>query len=93
MIYNMMFPGSLDEDLPCPPCTQFLDSLFLDSFDGAAEHITQRVNLAVVAKRTCRARSCTLGSAAGAGSGSYPRLPTPSTAIITGKLPTAPRCR
>ena len=28
-IYNMMFPRSPDEDLPCPSCTQFLDS-----FDG-----------------------------------------------------------
>jgi len=45
VIYNMMFPRALDEDLPCPSCTQFLDS-----FDGAAEHITQRVSLAVVAK-------------------------------------------
>ena len=45
VIYNMMFPRALDEDLPCPSCTQFLDS-----FDGAAEHIVQRVNLAVVAK-------------------------------------------
>jgi predicted dithiol-disulfide oxidoreductase (DUF899 family) len=44
-IYNFMFPRSPDEDLPCPSCTQFLDAL-----DGAAEHIAQRVNLAVVAK-------------------------------------------
>lgn len=44
-IYNFMFPRSPDEDLPCPSCTAFLDS-----FDGAAEHIAQRVNLAVVAK-------------------------------------------
>jgi predicted dithiol-disulfide oxidoreductase (DUF899 family) len=45
VIYNMMFPRALDEDLPCPSCTQFLDS-----FDGAADHIAQRVNVAVVAK-------------------------------------------
>jgi predicted dithiol-disulfide oxidoreductase (DUF899 family) len=44
-IYSFMFPRALDEDLPCPSCTQFLDS-----FDGAAEHITQRVSLVVVAK-------------------------------------------
>jgi predicted dithiol-disulfide oxidoreductase (DUF899 family) len=44
-IYNFMFPRALDEDLPCPSCTQFLDS-----FDGAADHIAQRVSLAVVAK-------------------------------------------
>jgi predicted dithiol-disulfide oxidoreductase (DUF899 family) len=45
VIYNMMFPRALDEDLPCPSCTQFLDS-----FDGAAEHAAQRINMAVVAK-------------------------------------------
>ena len=45
VIYNMMFPRALDEDLPCPRAPQFLDS-----FDGAAEHIAQRVNLAVVVK-------------------------------------------
>ena len=44
-IYNFMFPRSPDEDLPCPSCTQFLDSL-----DGVAEHFAQRANLAVVAK-------------------------------------------
>jgi predicted dithiol-disulfide oxidoreductase (DUF899 family) len=45
VIYNFMFPRAPDEDLPCPSCTQFLDAL-----DGAAEHIAQRVNLAIVAK-------------------------------------------
>ena len=45
VIYNMMFPRALDEDLPCPSCTQFLDS-----FDGVAEHAAQRINLAVVTK-------------------------------------------
>ena len=44
-IYNMMFPRSPDEDLPCPSCTQFLDS-----FDGVAAHAGQRINVAVVAK-------------------------------------------
>ncbi len=44
-IYSFMFPRALDEDLPCPSCTQFLDS-----FDGAAEHIAQRVSLAVAAR-------------------------------------------
>lgn len=44
-IYNMMFPRSPEEDLPCPSCTQFLDS-----FDGVAEHAAQRINVAVVAK-------------------------------------------
>src|SRR5689334_7332133 len=44
-IYNMMFPRALDEDLPCPSCTQFLDS-----FDGVVEHATQRINVAIVVK-------------------------------------------
>jgi predicted dithiol-disulfide oxidoreductase (DUF899 family) len=44
-IYNMMYPRAPDEDLPCPSCTQFLDS-----FDGVAEHAAQRINVAVVAK-------------------------------------------
>jgi predicted dithiol-disulfide oxidoreductase (DUF899 family) len=44
-IYSMMFPRAVDADLPCPSCTQFLDS-----FDGAALHIVQRVNLVVVVK-------------------------------------------
>jgi predicted dithiol-disulfide oxidoreductase (DUF899 family) len=43
--YNMMFPRAPDEDLPCPSCTQFLDS-----FDGVAEHAAQRINVAVVVK-------------------------------------------
>ena len=44
-IYNFMFPRALDDERPCPSCTSFLDA-----FDGAALHITQRVNLVVVAK-------------------------------------------
>jgi predicted dithiol-disulfide oxidoreductase (DUF899 family) len=44
-IYSFMFPRAVDEDLPCPSCTQFLDS-----FDGVARHASQRMNLAVVAK-------------------------------------------
>jgi predicted dithiol-disulfide oxidoreductase (DUF899 family) len=43
--YNMMFPRAPDEDLPCPSCTQFLDS-----FDGVAEHASQRISVAVVVK-------------------------------------------
>jgi predicted dithiol-disulfide oxidoreductase (DUF899 family) len=43
--YNMMFPRAPDEDLPCPSCTQFLDS-----FDGVAEHAAQRINVAVIVK-------------------------------------------
>jgi predicted dithiol-disulfide oxidoreductase (DUF899 family) len=44
-IYSFMFPLALDDEGPCPSCTSFLDA-----FDGAAEHITQRVNLVVVAR-------------------------------------------
>lgn len=65
VIYSMMFPRySGDErpgpeggqtavlplaEGPCPSCTAFLDQL-----DGAAEHATQRVNFAVVAKAPLR---------------------------------------
>jgi predicted dithiol-disulfide oxidoreductase (DUF899 family) len=61
VIYNFMFPRAPKDDRPgpkngetallkleegpCPSCVAFLDQL-----DGAAEHVTQRVNLAVVAK-------------------------------------------
>lgn len=44
-IYNMMFPRAPNEDLPCPSCTQFLDS-----FDGVVQHASQRINVAVVVK-------------------------------------------
>jgi len=61
MIYSMMFPRDPGDDRPgpdrgqtallplaegpCPSCTAFLDQL-----DGAAEHASQRVNLAVAGK-------------------------------------------
>ena len=61
VIYSMMFPRGLDDDRPgpergqtallplaqgpCPSCTALLDQL-----DGAAEHASQRINLAVAAK-------------------------------------------
>jgi predicted dithiol-disulfide oxidoreductase (DUF899 family) len=42
-VYSFMFGPEREQ--PCPGCTHFLDSL-----DGASEHISQRVNLVVVAK-------------------------------------------
>jgi predicted dithiol-disulfide oxidoreductase (DUF899 family) len=61
LVYSMMFPRASDDDSPgpatgqtallplaegpCPSCTAFLDQL-----DGAAEHASQQVNLAVVGK-------------------------------------------
>jgi predicted dithiol-disulfide oxidoreductase (DUF899 family) len=60
LIYNMMFPRASDDERPgptgetgllpfaqwpCPSCTALLDQL-----DGAAEHVTQRVNLVAVGK-------------------------------------------
>jgi len=45
VIYSFMFPRAFDDERPCPSCTSFLDA-----FDGTALHITQRINLAVVAK-------------------------------------------
>ena len=45
VIYSFMFPRSLADEGPCPSCTSILDSL-----DGAAAHLSERVALAVVAK-------------------------------------------
>ena len=61
VIYNFMFPRDKSDDRPgpqsgrtarlpilespCPSCTALLDQL-----DGAAEHVSQRVNLVAVAK-------------------------------------------
>jgi predicted dithiol-disulfide oxidoreductase (DUF899 family) len=45
VVYSFMFPRALDDDAPCPSCTSILDSL-----DGAARHLTQRIAVAVVAK-------------------------------------------
>ena len=46
-LYSFMFLPTDSDPLgrPCPSCTSILDSL-----DGAALHITQRINLAVAAK-------------------------------------------
>ena len=43
ILYSYMYGPKMDK--PCPMCTSFLDGL-----DGAAPHIMQRANLAVVAK-------------------------------------------
>jgi predicted dithiol-disulfide oxidoreductase (DUF899 family) len=43
LIYSYMFGPQAKQ--PCPMCTSFIDSL-----EGAAMHLTQRANLAVVAK-------------------------------------------
>jgi predicted dithiol-disulfide oxidoreductase (DUF899 family) len=44
-LYNFMFPESLESDAPCPSCTSIIDAV-----DGAARHVTQRVNFVAVAK-------------------------------------------
>ncbi len=75
VIYNFMFPQGHGgprpgpasgetallppEEGPCPSCTALLDQL-----DGAAGHVSQRLNLAVVAK-TSPARLITLGNERG----------------------------
>jgi len=43
VLYSFMYGPAMEK--PCPSCTSILDSL-----DGAAPHVMQRVNLAVVAK-------------------------------------------
>jgi predicted dithiol-disulfide oxidoreductase (DUF899 family) len=75
VIYNFMFPRGYKgprpgpasgdtallplEEGPCPSCTALLDQL-----DGAAGHVSQRLNLAVVAK-TSLARLLTFGNERG----------------------------
>ncbi|HYL07620.1 MAG TPA: DUF899 family protein [Candidatus Udaeobacter sp.] len=44
-LYNFMYPESLESDLPCPSCTSIIDAV-----DGAAQHLVQTINFAVVAK-------------------------------------------
>jgi predicted dithiol-disulfide oxidoreductase (DUF899 family) len=44
-LYNFMFPEAPDSMTPCPSCTSIIDSV-----DGAAQHVVQRINLVVVAK-------------------------------------------
>jgi predicted dithiol-disulfide oxidoreductase (DUF899 family) len=43
ILYSFMYGPKMKR--PCPMCTSIIDSI-----DGAARHVTQRVNLAVVAK-------------------------------------------
>src|SRR6202140_4671474 len=45
VVYNFMFPESVDSMTPCPSCTSIIDAV-----DGAARHIVDRINFAVVAK-------------------------------------------
>jgi predicted dithiol-disulfide oxidoreductase (DUF899 family) len=44
-LYNFMFPNEIGTMNPCPSCTSIIDSV-----DGAAQHVVQRINLVVVAK-------------------------------------------
>ena len=45
-MYNFMYPENLNPaSTPCPSCTSIIDAI-----DGAARHITERVNFAVVAQ-------------------------------------------
>lgn len=44
-LYNFMFPESVGSMTPCPSCTSIIDAV-----DGAARHVMQRVNFAVIAK-------------------------------------------
>lgn len=43
ILYNYMYSQAMEN--PCPMCTSIIDSL-----DGAAQHVSQRANLAIVAK-------------------------------------------
>ncbi len=104
-IYSMMFPRYHGDERPgpdhgetarlplaegpCPSCTALLDQL-----DGAAEHVSQNMNLAVVAKAPDRAcPRVTPTSEAGDGSGSCPRQATRTTATTSPRPRRATRCR
>jgi predicted dithiol-disulfide oxidoreductase (DUF899 family) len=61
VIYSMMFPRARDDDRPEPPAGQTATlpasdwpcascTAFVDQLDGAAEHASQHLNLAVVVK-------------------------------------------
>ena len=79
-IYSMMFPRSADEDLPCPSCTQFLDS-----FEGVAEHAGERINVAVVVKTELARVLAHAETRGGGGSGSYRPAAIPTTATTTAR--------
>ena len=107
VIYSFMFPRSPADQRPgpasgstavlpladglCPSCTALLDQL-----EGAADHIGQRVNLAVVARAPlARLLACSIfrKSAAGKVYACCPRWTTATTATTSAKPPTARRCR
>ena len=44
-LYNFMFPERIGSMTPCPSCTSIIDAI-----DGAARHVVQRMNFAVIAK-------------------------------------------
>ena len=44
-LYNFMFPERVGSMTPCPSCTSIIDAV-----DGAARHLAQRINFAVIAK-------------------------------------------
>ena len=44
-LYNFMYPERVGSMTPCPSCTSIIDAV-----DGAARHLVQRVNFAIVAK-------------------------------------------
>src|ERR1700694_3158202 len=45
LLYSFMFPEQVGSMTPCPSCTSIIDAV-----DGAAQHLVQRINFAVVAK-------------------------------------------
>ncbi len=44
-VYNFMFPERVGSMTPCPSCTSIIDTV-----DGSARHVVQRIDLVVVAK-------------------------------------------
>jgi len=104
VIYSMMFPRAQDDDRPelpggqisllpkaewpCASCTAFVDQL-----DGAAEHASQHINLAVAAKRRSSGSSHSPPSAAGGGYALYLRRAPHTTRTTSPRPPMASSSR
>jgi predicted dithiol-disulfide oxidoreductase (DUF899 family) len=86
LIYSFMFGPEMKS--ACSSCTSILDGL-----DGQVPHVTQRVNMAVVANRRSSGSRRSQTDAAGATSGCSRQPATATTTTTTAKPQTARRFR
>ena len=85
ILYSLMYPPGGNA---CPMCTAFLDAL-----NGNAKHITQRINLAVVAKAPLETIRSFAASRGWTDLGCCPRAATATTLTISRNCPMARSCR